>query len=76
MRKLLPVIMLLAFSVPSWAQCAMCRTALEASAEGRFLASSFANGILLLLFIPYAIFGTISFAIYRAYRNRNKVENS
>ena len=75
LRTILPVIMLLAFSVPSWAQCAMCRTALEASQEGRFLASSFAHGILLLLFIPYAIFGTISYAIYRAYRNRQKAEN-
>jgi hypothetical protein len=54
----------------------MCRTALEASEEGRFLASSFAHGILLLLFIPYAIFGTIAYAVYRAYRNRQKDANA
>ena len=50
----------------------MCKTALEASPEGRFLASSFAHGILLLLFLPYVIFGTITFAVYRAYRKKSK----
>ena len=79
MRKLLPILLALAvlipFAAPAWAQCAMCRTALESSAEGKVLASSFAQGILLLLFLPYAIFGTISYAVYRAYRNRQKLEN-
>ena len=50
----------------------MCRTALESSPEGRFLASSFAHGILLLLFLPYVIFGTLIFAVYRAYRKKRK----
>jgi hypothetical protein len=71
MRKLLPVIALFAFESAAWAQCSMCRTALESSAEGRFLASSFAHGILLLLAIPYLIFGTIAFAIFRAYRKKS-----
>jgi len=52
--------------------CAMCKTALESSPEGRFLASSFAHGILLLLFLPYVIFGTLTFAVYRAYRKKSK----
>ncbi len=52
--------------------CAMCKAALESSPEGRFLAGSFAHGILLLLFLPYVIFGTISFAVYRAYRKKSK----
>ncbi len=80
MRKLLQIalgfVALITFAVPAWAQCAMCRTALESSAEGRMLASSFAQGVLILLFVPYAIFGTIAYAVYRAYRNRQKVENS
>ena len=79
MRKLLPIMLafavLITFAAPAWAQCAMCRTALESSAEGKVLASSFAQGILLLLFLPYATFGTISYAVYRAYRNRQKLEN-
>lgn len=56
-----------------WAQgCSMCRTALEASPEGRLLAGSFAQGILLLFFLPYIIFVTIAFAVYRAYRKKAK----
>jgi hypothetical protein len=50
----------------------MCRTALESSPEGKVLASSFAHGILLMLFLPYAIIGTFGFIVYRAYRNRQK----
>jgi hypothetical protein len=52
--------------------CAMCRTALESSPEGRLLAGSFAQGILMLMFLPYIIFGTIAFAIYRAYRKKGR----
>ena len=48
----------------------MCRSALESSPEGKVMASSFAHGILLLLFLPYVIFATISWAIYRAYRRK------
>ena len=70
MRKLMTVAFLIFLEVPAWAQCAMCRTALESSPEGKVLASSFAHGILMMLFLPYVIFGTISFAVYRAYRNR------
>jgi hypothetical protein len=70
MRKLLTVAFIIFFQVPAWAQCAMCRTALESSPEGKVLASSFAHGILMMLFLPYIIFGTISYAVYRAYRNR------
>ena len=52
----------------------MCRSALESSPEGKVLASSFAHGILLLLFLPYVIFATISWAIYRAYRKKSKLQ--
>ena len=77
MRKFLPLILgiaaIMVLEPSAFAQgCAMCKTALESSPEGRFLASSFAHGILLLLFLPYVIFGTVSFAIYRAYRKKPK----
>jgi len=74
MRKLLLLPALLAFEIPVWAQgCAMCRTALESSPEGRVLASSFAQGILMMMFLPYAIIGTAGFIVYRAYRKKQKV---
>jgi hypothetical protein len=53
--------------------CAMCRTALESSPEGKVLASSFAHGILMMMFLPYAIIGTAGFVLYRAYRKKQKV---
>jgi hypothetical protein len=52
------------------AQCAMCRTALENSAEGQAVAGSFRHGILLLLAAPYLIFATVGFVIFRAYRKK------
>ena len=77
MRRLLPAIAIIAVMITlehsAWAQgCSMCKTALESSPEGRFLAGSFAHGILLLLFLPYVIFGTISLVVYRAYRKKLK----
>ena len=56
-----------------WAQgCAMCRTALESSPEGKTLAAGLANGILLMLVIPYALIATFAYIIYRGYRKRLK----
>ena len=56
-----------------WAQgCAMCRAALENSAEGRAVASSFAHGILMMLILPYGLFGTFGLLIYLAYRKKSK----
>jgi hypothetical protein len=73
-RKLLtifPVTCAIAIlEMPAWSQCSMCRTALESSPEGKVLASSFAHGILMMLFLPYIIFGTVGYVVYRAYRNR------
>ena len=53
-----------------WSQCAMCRTALENSAEGQAIAQGFRYGILFLLAVPYAILGGISFGIVKAHRKR------
>ena len=55
----------------AFAQCAMCRTALESSAEGQAIAGSFRQGILLLLAAPYAILGTIGYVVYRAYKKKD-----
>jgi hypothetical protein len=61
--------LLIAFQMPASAQCAMCRRALESSPE---LAKSFRSGILLLMGAPYLMLGSAGFAIFRAYRKKNK----
>mgnify|MGYP006919335839 CR=1 FL=1 len=53
-----------------WSQCAMCRTALQSSVEGQQMAEGFRQGIVFLLAAPYAIVGGISYAIFKAHRNR------
>ena len=50
----------------------MCRAALESSAEGRAIAASLKNGIMLMLILPYGLMGTFAFLIFRAYRKRSK----
>jgi hypothetical protein len=77
MRKLLTVtslvLTLLLSGASAFAQgCAMCRAALESSAEGRFVANSFAHGILMMLVLPYALFGIFGIIVYRAYRKKSK----
>ena len=77
MRKLLLLPALFALQLQAWAQgCAMCRAALESSPEGRVLASSFAHGILMMMFLPYAIIGTAGFVLYRAYRKKQKANEN
>lgn len=66
--SLLACIILIPFDAA--AQCAMCRTALENSAEGQAIAGSFRYGILMLLAAPYLIFGTVGIVIFRAYRKK------
>jgi hypothetical protein len=56
-----------------WAQgCAMCRAALENSPDGKMIAASLANGILVMLILPYGLMATFAFVIYRAYKKRSK----
>jgi hypothetical protein len=63
------VAVMMALQVSGWAQgCSGCRTALEQSEEGQAIAGSFNYGILFLMGIPYAMFGTAGWAFYRAYR--------
>ena len=67
------VLSLFLLETSGWAQgCAMCRTALENSPEGRALAGTFNYAILFLMGIPYVLFGAAGIVIFRAYRQRNK----
>jgi hypothetical protein len=52
------------------AQCSMCRTALEGSAEGRAMAEKFNLGILVLLGAPFSVV----LAIGTALRYRRRLE--
>ena len=77
MRKLFTITWFIAVlalrNTSAFAQgCAMCRAALESSAEGRFVASSFAHGILMMLVLPYVLFGVFGIIVYRAYRKKSK----
>jgi hypothetical protein len=71
---LLSILALCLFEGSAQAQCAMCRTALENSPEGRGMSASFSRGILFLLGVPYAIFGTVGFVVYRGYRKKKAAE--
>jgi hypothetical protein len=78
MRRLITVSLILVAVMALWApslraQCAICVTALENSPEGKAMAASFNNGILFLLAMPYAIFGTVGLVVFRAHR-RKKAE--
>lgn len=51
-----------ALSDTAWAQCAMCRTALDQ--EGGQVAAGFNRAILFLLTMPYLVFGSIAGSWY------------
>ena len=51
----------------AWAQCAMCRLALQ-SPEGLRLIGALRSGILILLFAPVACFAAITFLTIRMRR--------
>ncbi len=62
----LTVLALLALSqAQAWAQCAMCRTALEGSSSGAAMAKSLNLGIIVLLIPPVAIFCAIFITAYK-----------
>jgi hypothetical protein len=57
---------LLAVAVlPVSAQCAMCKTVLEGSSEGRRIASNLNHAILLMFFAPYLVFGSFVALVFR-----------
>ncbi len=61
----LAVAPLLRAATPLLAQCAMCQTALLNSAEGRGMGEEFNRAILVMLFAPYAVFGSVGVVLLR-----------
>jgi len=56
---------LLLFADPAGAQCAMCRSALESSAEGRAISASLGRAILVLLAAPYLVVAAFATVLFR-----------
>lgn len=53
---------------PASAQCALCRSALESSEEGRAMAGKLNRGILLLLAAPLGVAASVAAAMFRSRR--------
>lgn len=71
MRMTLALVAFLAVAPSLGAQCAMCRTALEDSEQGRAMAAHFNRGILFLLGAPFTVAAGIGVAMVRS---RKKLE--
>ncbi len=69
---LLLIVFWAATQEPLRAQCAMCRTALLGSAEGRYLAQGFNRGILFLAGVPFLAIGIVSLLVFRSARCHRK----
>ncbi|MDP1728416.1 MAG: hypothetical protein Q8M15_16650 [Bacteroidota bacterium] len=67
---------LLLASMPAKAQCAMCKTNVEnARKEGHTLVgSTLNNGIMYLLFLPYAIAGVFGYIYYKKYKEKQAAD--
>ena len=64
------------FEGTGWSQCAMCRTALQNSPEGQAVAEGFRYGIIFLLAAPYAIIGSITVGVVKAFWGKRGGEES
>lgn len=70
----LSVVLLLAFSLPAEAQCAMCGAIAETSTKtGSTVATGLNGGILYLMLFPYLILSVLGIAIYR-HKKAQRVE--
>ncbi|MFT5231954.1 MAG: hypothetical protein ACI97R_002031 [Candidatus Azotimanducaceae bacterium] len=69
--------LLVLFSLPAEAQCAMCRAVLESDVDGG-MAKGVNNGIVYLMIFPYLLVGGVVFAVYRMLKKakKNKVASS
>ena len=56
---------LLAAAGPAAAQCAMCRSVLQQSAEGQRLSEHLNLAILVMFFAPYLVFGSFVVVMFR-----------
>jgi hypothetical protein len=75
-KALFVAVVLLLTNVDSWAQCAMCRSTLEANmsnGETANFAAGLNFGILYLFFTPYLLLAVIAFFWYR--NSRKNVKN-
>lgn len=52
-------------AAPAAAQCAMCKTALSGSPEGRSIGAQFNQAILLMVAAPYLVMGGFVLGVYR-----------
>ena len=68
---ILLAILLVLFSLPAEAQCAMCRAVLESDADGG-MAKGVNNGIVYLMIFPYLLVGGVVFAVYRMLKKAKK----
>jgi hypothetical protein len=64
---LLVLAVALGLSEPALAQgCALCKTVLTGSKEGQAIARQFNEAILVLLFAPYMVFGSLAAFAFRS----------
>jgi hypothetical protein len=63
------VILVILLADPAWAQCAMCRRALQ-SPEGQQMVAAFRSGILVLLAAPFSLIAVIGALVVRMQRRR------
>ena len=57
--------LLLVSADPGFAQCAMCKTVLTNSPEGRSIGEQFNHAILVMMLAPYLVFGMLTLVIFR-----------
>jgi hypothetical protein len=50
---------------PAEAQCSLCKAVLIQSPEGRQMSASFNTAILVLLFAPYLVLGSLALVLFR-----------
>jgi hypothetical protein len=62
---LLAFLLLGAAVAPAAAQCAMCKTALSGSPEGRVMSGHLNNAILMMIAAPYLVAGTVAGVLFR-----------
>jgi hypothetical protein len=68
LRRLAPLLLALALGAagqPALAQCAMCRSTLDSSAEGAALQGPLNRAILVLLAAPYLVMGSFLLLVWR-----------
>lgn len=62
---LLAVVLAVAWPSAASAQCAMCKTALTGSPEGRAIAAQFNFAILMMVAAPYLVAGVVAGVLFR-----------